>query len=138
MPPRPHPQTPVPTSSSSRLPSSSSRLTPSLPSTRAALRSSAVLMAAHCVYAHERRPSFLMRVHFALMSLGAWEGRAVAFVLGPSLYLSFPFCFSLSLQASVFSCACSGCSPFSRPPLRRFFLLDRRLLLRRTRGRGRG
>ncbi|KAJ6456510.1 hypothetical protein C8R45DRAFT_580159 [Mycena sanguinolenta] len=28
------------------------------------------------------QPSFLMRVHFALMSLGAWEGRAVAFVLG--------------------------------------------------------
>ncbi|KAF7376849.1 F-box domain-containing protein [Mycena sanguinolenta] len=27
-------------------------------------------------------PSFLMRVHFALMSLGPWEGRAVAFVLG--------------------------------------------------------
>jgi len=26
--------------------------------------------------------SFLMRVHFALMSLGPWEGRAVAFVLG--------------------------------------------------------
>ncbi|KAJ6483916.1 hypothetical protein C8R45DRAFT_757782, partial [Mycena sanguinolenta] len=26
--------------------------------------------------------SFLMRVHFALMSLGAWEGCAVAFVLG--------------------------------------------------------
>ncbi|KAJ6561254.1 hypothetical protein B0H10DRAFT_2117911 [Mycena sp. CBHHK59/15] len=29
-----------------------------------------------------RAHSFLMRVHFALMSLGAWEGRAVAFVLG--------------------------------------------------------
>lgn len=28
------------------------------------------------------RPSFLMRVHIALMSLGPWEGRAVAFVLG--------------------------------------------------------
>jgi len=28
------------------------------------------------------QPSFLMRVHFALMSLGPWEGRAVAFVLG--------------------------------------------------------
>jgi len=28
------------------------------------------------------RHSFLMRVHFALMSLGPWEGRAVAFVLG--------------------------------------------------------
>jgi len=28
------------------------------------------------------RPSFLMRVHLALMSLGPWEGRAVAFVLG--------------------------------------------------------
>ncbi|KAJ7227869.1 hypothetical protein B0H12DRAFT_235302 [Mycena haematopus] len=31
---------------------------------------------------HGEQPSFLMRVHFALMSLGAWEGRAVAFVLG--------------------------------------------------------
>jgi hypothetical protein len=29
-----------------------------------------------------KRHSFLMRVHFALMSLGPWEGRAVAFVLG--------------------------------------------------------
>ncbi|KAJ7140902.1 hypothetical protein C8R44DRAFT_692780 [Mycena epipterygia] len=28
------------------------------------------------------KTSFLMRVHFALMSLGPWEGRAVAFVLG--------------------------------------------------------
>jgi len=27
-------------------------------------------------------PPFLMRVHYALMSLGPWEGRAVAFVLG--------------------------------------------------------
>ncbi|KAF7334827.1 F-box domain-containing protein [Mycena sanguinolenta] len=35
-------------------------------------------------YSHWRHgsPSFLMRVHFALMSLGPWEGRAVAFVLG--------------------------------------------------------
>jgi len=31
---------------------------------------------------HGARHSFLMRVHFALMSLGPWEGRAVAFVLG--------------------------------------------------------
>ncbi|KAF7376862.1 F-box domain-containing protein [Mycena sanguinolenta] len=35
-------------------------------------------------HAHWRHanPSFLTRVHFALMSLGPWEGRAVAFVLG--------------------------------------------------------
>ncbi|KAJ7860346.1 hypothetical protein B0H13DRAFT_2355664 [Mycena leptocephala] len=31
---------------------------------------------------HKKQASFLMRVHFALMSLGPWEGRAVAFVLG--------------------------------------------------------
>ncbi|KAJ7121975.1 hypothetical protein C8R43DRAFT_1032722 [Mycena crocata] len=31
---------------------------------------------------HQEKHSFLMRVHFALMSLGPWEGRAVAFVLG--------------------------------------------------------
>ncbi|KAJ7057626.1 hypothetical protein C8F01DRAFT_991648 [Mycena amicta] len=34
------------------------------------------------LHAHGERPSVLMRVHFALMSLGAWEGCAVAFVLG--------------------------------------------------------
>jgi len=33
-------------------------------------------------FRHHERGSFLMRVHFALMSLGVWEGRAVAFVLG--------------------------------------------------------
>ncbi|CAK5274801.1 unnamed protein product [Mycena citricolor] len=34
-------------------------------------------------HAHkDEEPSFLIRVHFALMSLGPWEGRAVAFVLG--------------------------------------------------------
>ncbi|KAJ7090847.1 hypothetical protein B0H15DRAFT_837078 [Mycena belliarum] len=33
-------------------------------------------------YHHHGEQSFLMRVHFALMSLGPWEGRAVAFVLG--------------------------------------------------------
>lgn len=31
---------------------------------------------------HQRRGSFLHRVHRALMTLGPWEGRAVAFVLG--------------------------------------------------------
>ncbi|TRM70412.1 hypothetical protein BD626DRAFT_477377 [Schizophyllum amplum] len=31
---------------------------------------------------HHDRESFLRRVHFALMTLGPWEGRAVAFVLG--------------------------------------------------------
>jgi len=31
---------------------------------------------------HHERPAFLTRVHYALMSLGPWEGRAVAFVLG--------------------------------------------------------
>ncbi|KAJ7812377.1 hypothetical protein B0H14DRAFT_2605797 [Mycena olivaceomarginata] len=34
---------------------------------------------------HHEEPSFLMRVHYALMSLGPWEGRAVAFVLGCGL-----------------------------------------------------
>ncbi|KAJ7502595.1 hypothetical protein B0H11DRAFT_644121 [Mycena galericulata] len=33
-------------------------------------------------FRHRGKHSFLMRVHFALMSLGPWEGRAVAFVLG--------------------------------------------------------
>jgi len=38
---------------------------------------------AHRVHHHLKgKHSFLMRVHFALMSLGPWEGRAVAFVLG--------------------------------------------------------
>ncbi|KAF7334831.1 F-box domain-containing protein [Mycena sanguinolenta] len=32
-------------------------------------------------------PPFLTRVHFALMSLGPWEGRAVAFVLGVEQYI---------------------------------------------------
>jgi len=36
----------------------------------------------HRFHHHGKQPSFLMRVHFALMSLGPWEGRAVAFVLG--------------------------------------------------------
>ena len=34
---------------------------------------------------HHQKDSFLERVHQALMSLGPWEGRAVAFVLGTSL-----------------------------------------------------
>jgi len=34
------------------------------------------------IHLHQGKHSFLMRVHFALMSLGPWEGRAVAFVLG--------------------------------------------------------
>ncbi|CAK5274689.1 unnamed protein product [Mycena citricolor] len=38
-----------------------------------------VKMTSH--HAHKEE-SFLMRVHVALMSLGPWEGRAVAFVLG--------------------------------------------------------
>ncbi|KAJ6573548.1 hypothetical protein DFH09DRAFT_1312248 [Mycena vulgaris] len=33
-------------------------------------------------HAHHGERSFLMRVHMALMALGPWEGRAVAFVLG--------------------------------------------------------
>jgi hypothetical protein len=36
----------------------------------------------HRLQHHSGRHSFLLRVHFALMSLGPWEGRAVAFVLG--------------------------------------------------------
>ncbi|KAG7098101.1 hypothetical protein E1B28_000075 [Marasmius oreades] len=34
------------------------------------------------VRVHGHRGPFMMRLHYALMSLGAWEGRAVAFVLG--------------------------------------------------------
>lgn len=34
---------------------------------------------------HHRHGPFLRRMHFALMALGPWEGRAVAFVLGESL-----------------------------------------------------
>jgi len=33
-------------------------------------------------HAHRHHRSFFRRIHHALMSLGAWEGRAVAFVLG--------------------------------------------------------
>jgi len=36
----------------------------------------------HYKHNNGERPSFLVRVHVALMSLGPWEGRAVAFVLG--------------------------------------------------------
>ncbi|KAK6977614.1 hypothetical protein R3P38DRAFT_519028 [Favolaschia claudopus] len=36
----------------------------------------------HHPHAFHRAQSFLGRVHFALLSLGPWEGRAVAFVLG--------------------------------------------------------
>ena len=37
-----------------------------------------------------RHASFLRRVHRALMMLGPWEGRAVAFVLGEYLYSLYP------------------------------------------------
>lgn len=52
------------------------------------------------VHRHQHfRGSFLRRVHHALMSLGPWEGRAVAFVLGtffhpPYLHPSYPPIFS--------------------------------------------
>ncbi|KAI8972174.1 hypothetical protein BD414DRAFT_220399 [Trametes punicea] len=36
----------------------------------------------HRVHGFRHRGSFLRRVHHALMTLGPWEGRAVAFVLG--------------------------------------------------------
>lgn len=36
---------------------------------------------------HIQQESFLMRIHNALMALGPWEGRAVAFVLGTSFYI---------------------------------------------------
>jgi hypothetical protein len=34
---------------------------------------------------HKKAGSFLRRVHRAIMALGLWEGRAVAFVLGECL-----------------------------------------------------
>jgi len=37
---------------------------------------------------HHQRLSFFDRLHFSLMNLGPWEGRAVAFVLGMFLILS--------------------------------------------------
>ncbi|KAJ7466865.1 hypothetical protein FB451DRAFT_1401734 [Mycena latifolia] len=37
---------------------------------------------------HHKQRSFLMRVHFAFMNLGPWEGRAVAFVLDESSLVS--------------------------------------------------
>ncbi|KAJ7249713.1 hypothetical protein C8J57DRAFT_1356447 [Mycena rebaudengoi] len=40
---------------------------------------------AHGHFHRFRADSFIMRVHLALMSLGRWEGRAVAFVLGCGL-----------------------------------------------------
>ena len=45
---------------------------------------------------HHHRMSFLHRVHKALMVLGPWEGRAVAFVLGmfQFYFYAFPFFFS--------------------------------------------
>ncbi|KAJ7442971.1 hypothetical protein FB451DRAFT_1437857 [Mycena latifolia] len=39
---------------------------------------------------HHKQRSFLMRVHFAFMNLGPWEGRAVAFVLDESSLLPVP------------------------------------------------
>lgn len=36
----------------------------------------------HHIHAHGRSRSFATRLHFSLMNLGRWEGRAVAFVLG--------------------------------------------------------
>jgi hypothetical protein len=39
----------------------------------------------HKIHKHDHlRGPFLHRVHHALMSLGPWEGRIVAFVLGAS------------------------------------------------------
>ena len=48
---------------------------------------------------HRLHGSFLRRVHHALMSLGPWEGRAVAFVLG-----EYYFCpLTLSAPSTIFS-----------------------------------
>jgi len=45
----------------------------------------------HCGHRwyHFKDRSFLRRIHFALMALGPWEGRAVAFVLGKSYTIIF-------------------------------------------------
>lgn len=40
----------------------------------------------HHHYHTKHRKTFLNRIHRALMALGPWEGRAVAFVLGKSLF----------------------------------------------------
>ena len=62
--------------------------------------------------------SFLNRIHYSIMNLGRWEGRAVAFVLGkifqPSLYIynnniDFP---CLCIDQGVESEFSSGCSLF--------------------------
>ncbi|KAJ7466868.1 hypothetical protein FB451DRAFT_1259333 [Mycena latifolia] len=48
---------------------------------------------------HHKERSFLMRVHFALMSLGPWEGRAVAFVLGCGIGVLLRMFFVLTVLA---------------------------------------
>ncbi|KAJ7442969.1 hypothetical protein FB451DRAFT_1296393 [Mycena latifolia] len=48
---------------------------------------------------HHKQHSFLMRVHFALMSLGPWEGRAVAFVLGCGIGVLLRMFFVLAVLA---------------------------------------
>ncbi|KAF7325198.1 F-box domain-containing protein [Mycena kentingensis (nom. inval.)] len=45
------------------------------------------------------QPSFLMRFHYALMSLGPWEGRAVAFVLGCGIGVLLRMFFVLTVLA---------------------------------------
>jgi hypothetical protein len=57
---------------------------------------------AHGHFHRFRADSFIMRVHLALMSLGRWEGRAVAFVLGTSSL-------SLCLFYRLLNDLCAGC-----------------------------
>lgn len=41
-------------------------------------------------WSHWEKYDFVTRLHYALVSLGAWEGRAVAFVLGEcNFFFSF-------------------------------------------------
>lgn len=46
---------------------------------------------------HHRGSTFLQRIHVALMSLGTWEGRAVAFVLGCGLGVLLRMLFVLAV-----------------------------------------
>jgi hypothetical protein len=48
-------------------------------------------------YHHQREPSFFVRIQNAIMSLGPWEGRAVAFVLGCGIGVLLRMFFVLSI-----------------------------------------
>lgn len=49
---------------------------------------------------HFGKGSFINRIHYSLMNLGRWEGRAVAFVLGETAFI-LPFTFILTHRSRL-------------------------------------